>query len=118
MKVIGWMDLSLYEIIQEYAQGEKLSLVDVNRLCEIIKAKINLHLGNINEFEYNRILDGEVYNTDEIVIGEYSFSIHQDYIFAYFCDNFIDRIETPEGIVGDRHKLHEFLHKWINNDSA
>jgi len=30
----------------------------VDSLCSILRAKINLHEGNITETEYNNILDG------------------------------------------------------------
>lgn len=48
----------LLPIIEEYKDGdnEPLDGDDVDRLCEIIKAKINLQEGNITEEEYNEIL--------------------------------------------------------------
>ncbi len=48
----------LLPIIEEYKDGdnEPLDGDDVDRLCEIIKAKINLQEGNITEEEYNQIL--------------------------------------------------------------
>jgi len=49
----------LEPIILEYrgeADNEKLDSNAVDRLCEIIKAKINLHEGNITESEYEKIL--------------------------------------------------------------
>lgn len=49
----------LEPIITEYKDGdtEPLSRNDVDRLSEIIRAKINLHEGNITENDYNHILD-------------------------------------------------------------
>lgn len=50
----------LEPIILEYrGEGEDEEPLDgdaVDRLCEIIKAKINLHEGNITESEYEKIL--------------------------------------------------------------
>lgn len=50
----------LEPIILEYRGGndddEPLDGDDVDRLCEIIKAKINLHEGNCTEHEYEEIL--------------------------------------------------------------
>lgn len=48
----------LLPIINEFSSGslKPLDLYDVDRLCNIIKAKINLHQGNITEDEYNKIL--------------------------------------------------------------
>lgn len=50
----GWMGLSLSEIIEEYKDGDNSSLDrdDVDRICDIIKAKINLIEGNITVPEY------------------------------------------------------------------
>lgn len=55
----GWFEF-LTPIIIEYKNGsedEALDGDDVDRLCEIIKAKINLHEGNITDEEYLNILD-------------------------------------------------------------
>ena len=48
----------LLPIIEEYKIGsdEPLDGDEVDSLCHIIKAKINLQEGNITEFEYNEIL--------------------------------------------------------------
>ena len=47
----------LIPLIDEYRDGvEPLDGDEVDRLCEIIKDKINLHEGNITEQEYNNIL--------------------------------------------------------------
>lgn len=52
------MDKHIYKLIEEYKDGttEPLDGDEVDRLCEIIKAKINLSEGNITEEEYNTIL--------------------------------------------------------------
>lgn len=48
----------LMPIIIEYRDGiEPLDGDSVDRLCDIIKAKINLNEGNITESEYNKLLD-------------------------------------------------------------
>lgn len=49
----------LEPIITEFKDGdtEPLSRNDVDRLAEIIRAKINLHEGNITERDYDNILD-------------------------------------------------------------
>ena len=48
----------LLPLINEYKSGsdEPLDGDEVDSLCEIIKAMINLHEGNITEEEYNEIL--------------------------------------------------------------
>lgn len=53
----NWIE-QLLPIIEEYKDGmfEELDINDVNNLCEIIKAKINLQEGNITEVEYEKIL--------------------------------------------------------------
>jgi hypothetical protein len=54
-----WIN-QLLPIIEEYRDGgEPLNGDEVDGLCSIIKAKINLQEGNITEAEYDRILDGE-----------------------------------------------------------
>jgi len=47
----------LTPIILEYGENEPLDGDDVDRLIEILRAKINFHQGNITEEEYNSILD-------------------------------------------------------------
>ena len=53
----NWTE-QLIPIIEEYKDGafEKLDVNDVDKLCKIIKAKINLHEGNITQKEYDKIL--------------------------------------------------------------
>ena len=53
----NWIE-QLLPIITEYKDGsdEPLDGDDVDRLCEIIKTKINLHEGNITECEYGELL--------------------------------------------------------------
>ena len=54
-----WID-QLLPIIEEYKDGgEPLDSDEVDSLCSIIRAKINLQEGNITDAEYERILDGE-----------------------------------------------------------
>ena len=53
----NWIE-QLTPIIVEYRDGdEPLDGDEVDRLCDIIKAKINLQEGNITEREYVKILD-------------------------------------------------------------
>ena len=54
----SWIE-QLIPIIDEYKGGndEPLDGDDVDRLVEIIKAKVNFHEGNITEEEYNEFLD-------------------------------------------------------------
>jgi len=53
-----WIN-QLLPIIEEYKDGgEALNGDEVDSLCSIIRAKINLQEGNITEVEYERILDG------------------------------------------------------------
>jgi len=55
----SWID-QLLPIRNEYMDGcvdEPMDGDDVDELCKIIKAKLNLHEGNITEKEYNDILD-------------------------------------------------------------
>jgi hydroxymethylpyrimidine pyrophosphatase-like HAD family hydrolase len=47
----------LRPIIKEYGENELLDSDDVDNLVNIIKAKINLHEGNITEEEYDNILN-------------------------------------------------------------
>jgi uncharacterized membrane protein len=53
-----WIE-QLQPIIEEYKDGsdEPLDGDEVDRLIDIIKAKINLHEGNITEEEYEELLD-------------------------------------------------------------
>lgn len=53
----NWTE-QLAPIIFEYRDGsdEPLDGDDVDRLVDILRAKINLHEGNITEEEYNKIL--------------------------------------------------------------
>jgi len=53
-----WIN-QLLPIIEEYKDGdsEPLDGDEVDRLCEIIKAKINLQEGNITQEEYDKLID-------------------------------------------------------------
>lgn len=55
---MSWLNLTLEEILSEYKDGsnEPLDGDGVDDLTRIIKAKINLHEGNITEEEYNKLL--------------------------------------------------------------
>ncbi len=57
---MGWLKMTLSDIIEEYKGGddieEPLDGDDVDDLVKIIKAKINLHEGNITQEEYDEIL--------------------------------------------------------------
>lgn len=54
----SWIN-QLLPIIEEYKDGdsEPLDGDEVDRLCEIIKAKINLQEGNITQEEYDKLID-------------------------------------------------------------
>lgn len=55
----GWYALTLAEIIIEYRddyEEEPLQDDEVDDLVEILRAKINLHEGNITQEEYDEIL--------------------------------------------------------------
>jgi uncharacterized membrane protein len=54
----SWIE-QLIPIITEYKDGddEALDGDEVDRLCDIIRAKINLQEGNITDEEYNKLLD-------------------------------------------------------------
>lgn len=53
----NWIE-QLKPIINEYKDGSDKPLDgdDTERLTKIIKAMVNLHEGNITEYEYNKIL--------------------------------------------------------------
>lgn len=56
---MGWMKLTLEEIINEYKDGssdESLDSDEVEHLVEIIKAKIDLNEGNLTEYEYSLLM--------------------------------------------------------------
>ena len=60
---ITWTEC-LLPIIMEYRQfdtNDPLDGDEVERLCEILKAKINLHEGNITEEEYHKIVELSVF---------------------------------------------------------
>lgn len=60
-----WIE-QLLPIIVEYRDGdEPLNGDSVDRLCHIIKAKINLHEGNLTEAEYENILDFDAHEVLE-----------------------------------------------------
>lgn len=57
---MNWIEM-LRPILNEYKDGnleEPLDGDGVDDLCRIIKAKINLHEGNLTNSEYEQILDG------------------------------------------------------------
>jgi len=56
---MSWYQTTLEDIILEYRNGEDEEPLDgdeVDRLTEILKAKINLHEGNITDAEYDKIM--------------------------------------------------------------
>lgn len=56
----NWMELSLYNIIQEYKDGnteEALDGDEVDGLLKILSAKVNLQEGNITNDEYDEFLE-------------------------------------------------------------
>lgn len=59
---MSWMNLTLEEIIKEYKDGnnDPLTPEEVEKLIIILRAKINLHEGNITEVQYNEELDNTV----------------------------------------------------------
>lgn len=55
---MSWYDLTLEDIILEYRDSEvPLDGDEVDNLVKILKAKIDLHEGNITAEEYNEILN-------------------------------------------------------------
>lgn len=52
------MNKHIYKLIEEYKDNnnEPLDGDEVDRLCKIIKAKINLSEGNITQEEYDNLL--------------------------------------------------------------
>lgn len=58
IKAMKSWETQLQPIIDEYKDGwiDPLDGDDVDNLCTIIKAKINLMEGNITQEEYNKIL--------------------------------------------------------------
>jgi len=70
MKIENWI-FNLYPIIEEYKKNhrfipeaidesfedEPLDGDEVDDLCKIIKAEINLHQGNITDNEYEKIIN-------------------------------------------------------------
>ena len=59
LRTAGWMTLNLQEIIEEFKGGSEDALDgdDVDRLLQVIGAKINLHEGNLTESEYEEALE-------------------------------------------------------------
>lgn len=57
---MSWMNLTLEQIILEYKDDYNdnvpLDRDEVNDLIRILRAKINLHEGNITQEEYDEIL--------------------------------------------------------------
>ena len=58
----NWIELSLYDIIQEYKDGnieEALDGDEVDNLLKLLSAKINLQEGNITDEEYYDLLENK-----------------------------------------------------------
>ena len=53
-----YLEYSVLQLIEDYKDGtdDPLDGDEVDSLMQIIKAKVNLHEGNITEHEYNQIL--------------------------------------------------------------
>lgn len=82
----SWLDLTLTEIINEYGEGEPLDGDDVDRVCEIIKHKLNLFNGNITQAEYDELI--ELKPTAEPQ-GEFV-NDNQYQVFDVVCVPFVD----------------------------
>lgn len=77
----NWID-QLLPIRNEFMDGsvdEPMDGDDVDELCKIIKAKLNLHEGNITEEECNEILDSP---REDKLDGQEFFDIMQQYRIA------------------------------------
>lgn len=78
----SWID-QLLPIRNEFMDGsvdEPMDGDDVDALCKIIKAKLNLHEGNITEEDYNAILDTP--RGEEKLDSQEFFDIMQQYRIA------------------------------------
>lgn len=87
----SWIE-QLLPIIKEYKDGsnEPLDGDDVDELCKIIKAKINLNEGNITEVEYNDILDSPRGNISNRIICGWSLIDVYDGVTQLKQDDTID----------------------------
>ena len=65
-RIIGWLELTLLQIIEEYKSGsnEPLDGDNTERLSDVIKAKIDLQEGNITHDEYDAIIDNTATNSE------------------------------------------------------
>lgn len=84
----GWLGLTLEEIVEEYGEGESLDGDDVDRVCEIIKHKLNLFQGNITEAEYEKLMNIE------------------------------PEVELQGEFNGDDYEVFGFRFEWWNNDEG
>jgi hypothetical protein len=97
----GWLELSLLEILAEFKGGddEPLDGDGVERVSEIIKAKLNLFEGNITQEEYDAILDSsEDREKDDIrvvKINTTAFKEEDFYLLTDLSDEEIEVIITP-----------------------
>lgn len=98
----SWIN-HLQPLIDEYKDGteEPLDGDEVDRLCEIIKAKINLNEGNLTENEYRKILDNPLPATSmapaDIRCPGCGEKIHTEDPPYYQCDNCHKEWEIYEG---------------------
>lgn len=91
----GWLGLTLEEIVEEYGGGEPLDGDDVDRVCEIIKHKLNLFQGNIIEQEYNELIDLKHIQGDFVDDGS-NYQLF-DYVFSTFnSDNGYTNLEVRD----------------------
>jgi len=95
----SWIE-QILPIIDEYKDGddEALDGDEVDRLCDIIKAKINLHQGNITEEEYESLIDED---DDKRTCNQCSKEMKEGYCInggeEYYCSGeCLNKKYTPE----------------------
>lgn len=96
-RVIGWLDLTLLEIIEEYKGGsdEPLDGDDI----DIIKAKIDLQEGNITYDEYDAIIGNKATNSEikylfiELEVREGERTHNHRVLFQTKLDNVVDAVD-------------------------
>jgi hypothetical protein len=94
----GWLELNLLEILNEYKDGtdEPLDGDSVERLTEIIKAKLNLFEGNITEKEYEKVLDNSIKKEVRIVrINTTAFEEEDFLLLTDLTDEEIEEVIKP-----------------------
>ena len=94
----GWLELNLLEILNEYKDGtdEPLDGDSVERLTEIIKAKLNFFEGNITEKEYEKVLDNSIKKEVRIVrINTTAFEEEDFLLLTDLTDEEIEEVIKP-----------------------